>query len=91
MFTNDFKTGDNSTCYDELPVTDELPGNLRNECRGREILILNSTECKDNDGEESKETTKSNFLHIIFCTARLGTLLTLVNLQSEVIEVRCTA
>lgn len=50
------KMDDNSRCYEELPVTDELPGNIRSECLGREILILQPTECQNSNNESGVNT-----------------------------------
>lgn len=46
------QTGDNATCFDELPVTEDLPEIIRSQCLGREILILKPVDCDDDAGEE---------------------------------------
>lgn len=56
-----FQLGENSTCYEELPLTIDIPENVRAECTGREIVILNSTECDgDKEGNEGSILVTEN-------------------------------
>lgn len=38
----------NSTCYTEVPVEEEIPENVLEFCRGRQILHLVPVECNGN-------------------------------------------
>ncbi|XP_052774413.1 uncharacterized protein LOC128212996 [Mya arenaria] len=46
---------DTSTCFNEKPLTFELPSSIWAHCEGREIRILEATECEDDLETEQGE------------------------------------
>jgi len=63
-FVLSLKISENSTCFEENPVTSEIPTEIRKHCDGREILILNPIECKETP-RKMMVNDKGKFLLVI--------------------------
>jgi len=58
-----FKISDNSTCYEETPVTSKIPDEIWDHCEGREVLVHSPIDCDEETEKDGTLEGNSRKLH----------------------------